>query len=293
LFARAFHELSNAGGEFVSVNVAETDPALFSDMLFGHRRGAFTGADRKRHGLLHRAERGSLFLDEIGDLSPALQVKLLRTLQEGEFFPVGSDAPRKTTARIIAATSTSPEVLQEQGALRADLFYRLSAHEITIPPLRERPEDIVPLLEHFLSAAAEDLGRRVPGYPRELVAMLETYDFPGNARELKSMVYDAVATHRSGVLSITRFRRTLARGRSGNAGRRPDVPVWDSGDDPIRCLEQGSALPHLKEAERWLVEAAIRRAQGSQAAAAAMLGISRQALNRRLRRTGDSSKRKS
>ena len=142
LVARAVHDASGRSGQFVPVNVAGLDDTVFSDTLFGHRRGAFTGADTNRRGLVEQAAGGTLFLDEIGDLDTGAQVKLLRLLQEDEYYPLGSDTAERSTARVIAATNANLRERQEAGAFRRDLFYRLMGHHLEIPPLRQRPEDI-------------------------------------------------------------------------------------------------------------------------------------------------------
>ena len=153
LIARAIHDVCGRTGEFVPVNVAGVDDTLFSDTLFGHKRGGFTGADRDRKGLIEQASGGTLFLDEIGDLSLESQVKMLRLLQEGKYYPIGSDMPKLTDARMVVATNKDIDAMQRTGQFRKDLYYRLQAHHIHIPPLRERREDIDLLVEHFLQAA--------------------------------------------------------------------------------------------------------------------------------------------
>ena len=188
------------------MNVAGLDDALFSDALFGHKRGGFTGADRDRPGLVEQAAGGTLFLDEIGDLSPASQVKLLRLLQEGTYFPIGSDVMKRADIRVLVATNRDLRALQASGGFRKDLYYRLQAHHLHLPPLRERREDLPLLVAHFLAKAAGLLGRPAPTPPRELVPLLALYSFPGNVRELEGLIYDAVSRHRSGVLSLRSFR---------------------------------------------------------------------------------------
>ncbi|MCC6486958.1 MAG: sigma-54-dependent Fis family transcriptional regulator, partial [Candidatus Hydrogenedentes bacterium] len=151
LLARAVHDASGRPGQFVAVNVAGVEESVFSDTLFGHVRGAFTGADTARGGLVERAAHGTLFLDEIGDLGPVLQTRLLRLIQEHEYFPLGSDVAAKTDARIVVATNLDLDTLQRSGAFRKDLYYRLSTHRIAIPPLRERLDDVPLLLGQFLA----------------------------------------------------------------------------------------------------------------------------------------------
>ncbi|MBF0347851.1 MAG: sigma-54 factor interaction domain-containing protein, partial [Magnetococcales bacterium] len=143
MIANAIHELSGRQGKFVTINVAGLDDTVFTDTLFGHKKGSFTGAVQAREGIIAKARNGTLFLDEIGDLSELSQVKLLRVLQEHEYYPMGSDLPIRTNARIILATNLDLKKKITQGKFRADLYYRLSVHEIEIPPLRDRKEDIV------------------------------------------------------------------------------------------------------------------------------------------------------
>jgi two-component system response regulator HydG len=274
LIARAVHELSGRTGEFVAVNVAGLDDLMFSDTLFGHKKGAFTGADQAREGMVARAAGGTLFLDEIGDLSLISQVKLLRLLQEGEYHPLGIDVASLSSARMVVATNCDLRKLVSTGAFRQDLFYRLCAHQVHIPPLRERTEDIPLLLECFLADAAASLHRQKPAYPPELVSYLSVHQFPGNVRELKAMVFDAVARHKGGVMALAAFREAI--------GTEP-LP----GNEPASCaawLSHVERLPTLKEAEECLISEAVRRAGGNQGAAATLLGISRQALNKRLLR---------
>mgnify|MGYP000066165190 CR=1 FL=1 len=211
LFAKVIHNLSNRKGEFVALNVAGYDDALFADTLFGHLPGAFTGADNARNGLVEKAGGGTLFLDEIGDLSISSQVKLLRLVQEKEYFPLGSDMPKTTDARVIVATNRNVQKLLASGKFREDLYYRLIIHHVRVPPLRDRMEDIPLLINAFLEEAAQTLNKKKPTPPRELYTRLAAYDFPGNVRELKAMIYDAVAKHQGGVLSLDSFIEYIDR----------------------------------------------------------------------------------
>ena len=277
LVARAVHGLSGRKGPFVAVNVAGLDDLMFSDTLFGHKKGAYTGADQKRDGLLQQAGGGTLFLDEIGDINEASQIKLLRLLQEHEYYPLGSDLPVKTDARPVFATNCDLQGKITERTFRKDLYYRLRAHQVQIPPLRERREDIPLLLDHFLGTAADALGKKKPTPPPELAGYLAAYDFPGNIRELQSMVFDAVARHQKGVLSMDCFMAII-----GN--RRPD-PALSSPGDILRAGEDN--FPTLKDAEEFLIGRALQLAKGNQGIAASYLGITRQALNKRLCRKSD------
>jgi DNA-binding NtrC family response regulator len=279
LMARAVHRLAAPRGDFVAVNVAGLDDSVFSDTLFGHTRGAFTGADRPREGLITRAEEGTLFLDEIGDLAAVSQVKLLRLLQDGTYYPLGADRPRQSRTRVVVATNRDVVHDVHTGTFRKDLYYRLRAHHVQLPPLRARRDDLPLLVTHCLATAAAALHKPVPTSPLALYQLLNTYAFPGNVRELEAMIFDAVARHQGGSLSLQAFKDAMGAGRpllAGAPGSAPALPApqaWDA-----------APLPTLKEAEDALVAAALRHADGNQGVAAGLLGLSRQALNKRLRR---------
>jgi len=274
IVARITHQLSRSGRPLVSLNVAGLDDNMFSDTLFGHVRGAFSGADTHRGGLIEQAGEGSLFLDEIGDLSAASQVKLLRLLQEGEYFPLGSDSPKTLRARILVATHQDLERKMAQGAFRKDLFYRLRSHQVLLPPLRKRPKDIALLTDHFLHKAAQSLGVKVPAVPPELPGLLGAYHFPGNVRELESLLFDALSTHRGPVLSLQGIRDRICP----KDAPRPELP---QAQNPFRPLER---LPTLAQAAELLVAEAMRRSGGNQSTASRLLGISQPALSKRLSR---------
>jgi DNA-binding NtrC family response regulator len=276
LVARAVHRLAGSGGPLVAVNIAGLDDNVFADTLFGHVRGAFTGAEGSRAGMVERAAGGTLFLDEIGDLSLGSQVKLLRLLQEGEYYPLGSDQPRKAKVRIIVATHQDLTAKQAEGRFRKDLYYRLRAHHVHLPPLRERKDDLPLLLDHFLAEAARELGKKPPTPPKELAVLLGTYAFPGNVRELKSMVYDAVSAHRSRILSMEAFRRAF-ESASPLPGGSEELAA---GGNPFAGSEP---LPTFADALDLLVAEALRRAEGNQTIAARLLGVSQPALSKRLR----------
>ena len=272
LVAVAAHALSGRSGSLVTVNVAGLDDAVFADTLFGHVRGAFTGADQPRRGMIEEAAGGTLFLDEIGDLSIASQVKLLRLSQEGEYFPLGSDRPKRLQARLVVATHQDLAARQADGSFRRDLYHRLHTHHVRLPPLRERTADIPLLLEHFLDEAARELGKRKPTAPPQLAQLLATYAFPGNVRELRAMVFDAVSRHASGVLSTESFR--LAIERAGEGPRAPPAP------NPFTALDQ---LPTFREAYDLLLQEAMSRSDGNQTVAARLLGVTQSALSKRLK----------
>lgn len=277
LLAHAVHNISGRKGKLVAVNVAGLDDQMFADALFGHVKGAFSGADQLREGLLVQAAAGTIFLDEIGDLHEVSQIKLLRLLQEGEYYPLGSDTPKTTDARIVAATNRDLRCMVKDGAFRSDLYYRLFAHQITIPPLRERNGDIPLLLEYFLQDAAEAFGKKKPTVPPDLGSYLKAYGFPGNAREMRAMVFDAVARHNKGILSIDSFRQAIGREFSV----KTPVHVTSMRAIILRDGEEES-IPTLDEAETVLIEQALVLAGGNQGVAASYLGISRNALNKKI-----------
>ncbi|MBF0291700.1 MAG: sigma-54-dependent Fis family transcriptional regulator [Nitrospinae bacterium] len=280
LMACSLHVLSERKGKFVAVNVAGLDDTLFADTLFGHRKGAFTGADQNRAGMIEQAGGGTLFLDEIGDLGLQSQVKLLRLLQEREYYPLGADVPKQSDARVIVATHRDIPALVRQERFRKDLYYRLKAHHIHIPPLRDRPEDIPALVHHFAEEAAVTLGKKKPSIPRELYDLLGSYHFPGNVRELASMVNDAVSRSMGGTVSLSSFRDVI-NAESADPSSNPH----GAGIAGISINSTGR-IPTLKEAAESLVEEAMRRANGNQAVAAGLLGITRTALNKRLKKPG-------
>jgi DNA-binding NtrC family response regulator len=280
LAARAIHTVSGRQGAFIAINVAGLDDNVFADTLFGHRKGAFTGADQTRNGMVEKAEEGTLFLDEIGDLSPASQVKLLRFLQDGEFFPLGSDVAKRSNARVVVATNQELETLKDSGKFRKDLYYRLRIHQVHIPPLRERKEDLPLLLDHFLEKTAKTLGKKKPTPPNELTTLLGAYHFPGNIRELESIIFDAISKHVSGKLSMEVFKSYISEQQPAFKPDSRGLSLDDSA--PISFSEK---LPTLKQAELLLIAEALKRSGGNQAIAAMYLGISRQALNRRLRQS--------
>lgn len=283
LIVRAVHSLSNRPGPLVAVNVAGLDDHVFSDTLFGHFKGAFTGADKHRPGLIETAAGGTLFLDEIGDLGSSSQVKLLRLLQEGEYYPLGADMPKMAAIRVIAATNQNLAKLKDEGCYRADLFYRLQNHQIHIPPLRERPYDLPFLVDHFLEQAAYELGKKKPSVPGQLVGLLAAYHFPGNIRELAAMIYNAVYSHTRGVLSLAPFKQ-LAGSHSSSPSSSVAVEAR-----VLSPFSLSSPLPSLKEAERQLIVEAMRRANNNQSVAAQLLGISRSGVSKALKRHGLSS----
>jgi PAS domain S-box-containing protein len=205
LFARALHEASRRQGKpLIKVNCAAIPAALIESEFFGHERGAFTGATAKRDGRFTLADRGTIFLDEVGEIPLELQGKLLRVLQEGEFEPVGSSRTRKVDVRVVAATNRDLSKATAEGKFREDLFYRLSVFPLTLPPLRERPDDVVFLAEEFARQFAARAGRQLAPLSPEAVARLRGYSWPGNVRELQNVIERAVITARGGQLNLNR-----------------------------------------------------------------------------------------
>jgi transcriptional regulator with PAS, ATPase and Fis domain len=283
LFSRAVHALSGRKGELVAINAAGLDDALFADLIFGHRKGAYTGADSDLEGLIDKARDGTLFLDEIGDLSLASQLKLLRVIETGEYFPLGSDLMRRGRARFIVATNRDLDAVVGASHFRRDLYYRLRGHQIRIPPLRERLGDLPLLVERFIASAAEELGKKPPLAPPELYPLLRGYTFPGNVRELQSMVFEAVNAHGtqgagasgSGSLSLSIFREAIGLASGGTAPHRPPA------ETPPLIFP--NPLPSASELAELLFDEALKRAGGNQSVAARLLGVSPQAVSKRLK----------
>jgi DNA-binding NtrC family response regulator len=276
LVAKAIHDLSGRVGPYVPVNIAGLDGPLFADVLFGHARGAYTGADQVRHGLVRKAEGGTLFLDEIGDIGPDIQVKLLRFMQDGEYYPLGSDKPERSACRIILATHVDLAKAVKAGRFRADLYYRLMAHTVSIPALRDRREDIPALVKYFMQQAAPHFGMSVQHLDPAFAAVLAVYDFPGNVRELAAMVYGAVADSSSGRPSLSYVRDYITR-------QRQDASSGTAYTCPDYSYEIDSRFPPLEELEMQHIREALRRTGGNQSAAAMLLGISQPTISRRIK----------
>jgi len=247
LFAKALHDESKCNGELVTVSIAGLDDNMISDTLFGHTKGAFTGAVSSRCGVVEEASNGTLFIDEIGDLNMPSQVKLLRLLQQREYLPLGSDKVKTSSARVVLATHRDLHELQRDKKFRNDLYYRIATHHINIPPLRDRSDDIVLLLKSFIKAAAKELKKKEPHYPDELITLLKSYHFPGNIRELEAMVYDAVSSHESRTLSTKVFAAHIKRNSKDCATCRCD------GADLETCLRNLVVLPGFKEMDIALI----------------------------------------
>jgi two-component system response regulator HupR/HoxA len=271
LFARLIHHNGpRRSAKFVAQNCGALPESLLESELFGHTRGAFTGATAERKGLFEEAEGGTIFLDEVGEMSPGMQLRLLRVLQEGEIRRVGASAPRTVDVRVLAATNTDLEADVEAGRFRKDLYYRLNVFPIRLPPLRERAEDIPTLAEHFLRVYRERARRAVPSISPEAMRCLRAYPFPGNVRELENEIERAVALADPGqAIRLEHFSE-----RIGNTGGKPAAP--QTLNDAIEGLK------------RRMIEDALREC-GSKTRAAERLGLTRQSLQQMLRRRSSGS----
>ena len=268
LIARALHYASpRAAGPLVKVNCAALAESLLEAELFGHEKGAFTGAVASRKGRFELADGGSIFLDEIGDLPPHLQVKLLRVLQEREFERVGSSRPIKVDVRLLAATHRNLEALVREGRFREDLYYRINVVTIMLPPLRERREDLPPLIEHFLRVFAGKNGKTVRGLTREAREALLRYDYPGNIRELENLMERAVVLTRDDVIGVEDLPLAL------------EAPASESGDE-------AGLIAAVEGLERRMIREALAKADGTQTRAAELLGISERVLRYKLKKYG-------
>jgi DNA-binding NtrC family response regulator len=275
LVARSIHENSaSAQAPFVAVNCAAVPESLLESELFGHVRGAFTGATSDRMGRFELAGEGTVFLDEIGDTSLAFQSKLLRVLQEREFYRVGGEELRRTRARVIAATHQPLEELVREGRFREDLYFRLEVVVVRVPPLRERRSDIPLLVSHLLAKAGKELGRPVPVVPPAVLADLVGRDWPGNVREVENVLTRAVALCRGPALAL----RDIGAHRGDEAS--PDHPAAESRSPG--AAQAGEAT--LEGIERRYVQQVLMRTGGNKSAAARILDISRPRLDRMIDR---------
>jgi len=271
--AKALHACSPHQQAFVPVNVAGLDANVFSDTLFGHVKGAYTGAIDRREGMVKQAKGGTLFLDEIGDLDIASQVKLLRLIQEREYLPLGADKPERAQVRIVVSTNQDLETQMNKGKFRKDLFHRLNTHHVHLPPLWERKGDLPLLFNHFLILAAEQLNKQQPQYPRQLIHLLGNYDFPGNVRELRSMIFDAVADLRTTSLSTTNFQKRI------NKKANQSVTVANN-TNGLQAIREWNSLPTMHQIRKQLIDEALRRTNDNQSLASKMIGISRSTLRK-------------
>jgi two-component system, NtrC family, response regulator PilR len=263
LVARAVHYQSlRRDRPFVALNCGALPETLLESELFGHMRGAFTGAETNKKGLIEAADRGTIFLDEIGEMSQLMQVKLLRVLQERRFRRLGGLEEIETDIRVIAATNQDLEKMVSEGRFREDLYYRVNVIPLKLPPLRERREDIPLLAEHFLAKYTAQIGKPLSGVSQEAMAHLQRYEWPGNIRELENVIERAVALERTAVVLPESLPDPV---RGGRPGPRSGVDFPEAGFD----LEE-----HVRTVERDYLAEALRRAGGVQVRAAELLGMS-------------------
>ncbi len=264
LFARAVHNLSpREDGPFIAVNCASFPDTLVESELFGYEKGAFTGADRAKPGRFARAQHGTLFLDEVSDLPMSTQAKLLRVLQNGTYEPLGATESLETDARIVAATNRDLTAMVEEGTFRRDLYYRINVIELDLPPLRERPEDVLPLIRHFINQLAALHDKRVKGMTEEALRTLMAYDYPGNIRELENIIEHGFVLTTSPLIGVEHLPGWLTRER------------------------HKTVLPQtLEDCERRVILAVLERNEWHREAAANELGIHKSTLYRKVRRLG-------
>jgi len=254
---------------FVSLNCAALSDTLLESQLFGHLRGAFTGAVVNQKGLLEEADGGTLFLDEIGDVSPAVQAKLLRVIQERDFIPVGSTRPKKVDVRFLAATNKNLELEVREGRFREDLYYRLNVISIELPPLRERPEDVEPLALHFMRRFAGRMSKSIHGIDPEALEALQHYRWPGNVRELENVMERAVILTNGSTISTSVLPL------------RSSAPAPYAPESPVSTVSKSRMVP-LEEMERHHIEAVLKGTGYHKSHTAEILKISRRTLDRRI-----------
>ncbi|MBN2441990.1 MAG: sigma-54-dependent Fis family transcriptional regulator [Spirochaetales bacterium] len=283
LIAQAVHELSGRQGPFVPVNISGLDDNMFSDTLFGHKKGAYTGATNDRDGLIRKAESGTIFLDEIGDLEQKSQVKLLRLLQENQYYPLGSDKALVSHTRVIAATNADLKMKQSSGEFRKDLYYRLMTHFIYIPPLRERINDIPLLVDHFITSICRSLKKEPPEISDKVYGLFLSYHYPGNIRELESIIYNAMS-----VLTGKQFPVKMVEDYF--ADFLPDtmnpVKPSNSGEEIkiLNIITNTGDLPTFDDVEKFLLQKALEKAGGNQSLAAPLLGMTPSTFSRHLKK---------
>ncbi len=280
LVARAIHERSGRSGAFVAVSCAAIPETLLESELFGHERGAFTGALQRKVGLVEAARGGTLFLDEIGDISPPAQVKLLRLLQQREFQRVGSTTTIEADVRFVAATHRDLECLVAAGRFREDLFYRLSVVPVHVPPLRERPHDIEILARRFCEVSAAECGRPTVRLSSAAIAVLRTAGWPGNVRELQNLIQRLVVLAGGDEIDASHVEASLSslRGSRGATAEPSNEPASvDDGSTDVVTLEEA-----VRRAEASAITAALRRAAGNRLQAAKLLRVSRATLYNKL-----------
>ena len=286
LVARALHENSPRSDKvFVALNTSAIASELLESELFGHERGAFTGADSKRIGRFEQAHGGTLFLDEIGDMSSELQTRLLRVLAESEFFRVGGQASVKVDVRVIAATNQDLAKAVNDGRFREDLYHRLNVIRINTPPLRQRREDIPQLLTHYLAGAAKELDAPTKTLNSDAMELLQSYDWPGNVRQLVNATRRLTITAAGGVISGPDIPEDLGgKNAGGGAQKEWTQPLADWARQQLSRLEGPPLLETaLPEFERTLIKIALKQSHGCRQDAAKLLGWGRNTLTRKIR----------
>jgi PAS domain S-box-containing protein len=270
LVARSIHEHSaRSDAPFVPVNCAALPDTLLESELFGYRKGAFTGAVRHKPGRIDQADHGTLFLDEVGDLAPAMQVKILRFLQEHTYEPLGSNETRQADVRVIAATNRVLECMVAEGTFRQDLFYRLNVVQIALPPLERRQADIPLLVQHFVDAFRHSTGKPIQSVTPQAMTALMSYPFPGNVRELENIIERAFVFTQGPHIELASLPAALQPGTETSAASEP-------------APQAGS----LEDAEHRAIREALQRHDGNRSHAARELGIHRSTLLRKMRRLG-------
>ena len=273
LIARALHYQSpRAERPMTALNCAAIPETLIESELFGHERGAFTGADRQKQGLFESADQGTIFLDEIGELEPAMQAKLLRVLESGEFLRVGGQTPISVDVRIIAATNRQLEQAIEDGSFRQDLYYRLNVVSLELPPLRERREDLSLLITHFVNQKAEDLGVEPRQFSAEAIETMMRYRWPGNVRELQNLVERLLVLSSPGPIAVAELPTALAEQR----------PAEDQNARQEVLIGEKTLSDAVDEFERGLIQEALHQAEFNQTRAAEILGTTRRILKYRM-----------
>jgi DNA-binding NtrC family response regulator len=312
MIARAVHgESDRRGRQFIAVNCGAVPANLVESILFGHEKGSFTGATGKHLGKFQEADGGTLFLDEVAELTPDMQVKLLRAVQDGEIDPVGSKRPVKVNFRLISATNRNMIEMVKQGQFREDLYYRLNVFPILVPPVRQRPEDIAELVDHFITRFAAEEGRKVHGIAREALEMLKAYAWPGNVRQLENTIFRAIVLCEGDHLAIEDFpqiaslvqgyevrippapqlaRQELPSGPAAMIGSDQPMPagtmVRDGVAIGIPAVTEGGHIRKLEEIEADMIRLALNRYRGQMSEVARKLGIGRSTLYRKMRDMG-------
>jgi DNA-binding NtrC family response regulator len=305
LIARVIQGMGDrATKPFVAVNCGAIPENLVESTLFGHKKGAFTGAVADHPGKFAEANNGTLFLDEIGELPPAAQAKLLRALQEGEIEPVGAARPERVNVRVISATNRRLLGLAQSGLFREDLYYRLNVFPIYLPPLRDRPEDIEPVSTHFIARFAAEAGKRIAGLSAPALDLLKSSDWPGNIRQLENAIYRAIVLSDGGYLEVADFPQIVAGVRGREEALRlaeslptPSAPVHIDTVRPVagagkteaiadRFLDASGEVAPLPDVERELIAFALRHYGGRMSKVARALRIGRSTLYRKLREYG-------